>query len=77
MTTGTGVWFTPWNGAASLAACKLGLLAGNMPVLFCLATLASAGKNTLAKTAAATQAATTAQRNRTANLPVAAKNLCT
>ena len=76
ITTETGVWFGPWNGVASRAACRLGLLAGSRSVLFCLATLASDGKNRLARTVAATQAATTAQRNRTTNRPVAAKNLC-
>src|SRR6516162_7394928 len=76
MTTGTGVWFTPWNGVASRAACRLGLLAGRELVLLCLATLVSEGKNRLARTAAATQATTIAHRKRTANRPVAAKNLC-
>jgi len=75
MTTGTGVSFRPWNGAASRAACRLGLLAGRRLLLFCWATLVSDGKNRLAATAAATQATTTAQRKRTANRPVAAKNL--
>src|SRR6516162_72749 len=76
MTTETGVWFGPWNGTASRAASRLGLPAGRELVLLCLATLASDGKNKLARTAAATQAATMAQRKRTANRPVAAKNLC-
>src|SRR5262252_7892504 len=76
MTTETGVWFGPWNGTASRAACRLGLPAGSELVLLCLATLASDGKNKLARTAAATQAATMAQRKRTANRPVAAKKLC-
>src|SRR5215469_9571336 len=75
-TTKTGVWFRPWNGVASWAACRLGLLAGSRSVLFCWATLASDGRNRLARTVAVTQAATMAQRNRTANRPVAAKNLC-
>src|SRR5215472_5111791 len=76
MTTETGVWFGPWNGTASRAASRLGLPAGRELVLLCLATLASDGRNTLARTAAATQAATMAQRKRTANRPVAAKNRC-
>jgi hypothetical protein len=59
----------------SRAASMLGLLAGRRLLLFCWATLVSDGKNRLATTAAATQAATTAQRKRTANRPVAAKNL--
>src|SRR6516162_3835324 len=75
-TTKTGLWFGPWNGVASWAACRLGLLAGSRSVLFCWAMLVSDGKNRLARTVAATQAATMAQRNRTANRPVAAKNLC-
>ena len=44
--------------------------------VLCLATLVSDGKNKLARTAAATQATTMAQRKRTANRPVAAKNPC-
>src|SRR5215475_11806320 len=75
-TTGTGDSFGSWNGVASWAACRLGLLAGRELVLLCLATLASDGKNRLARTVAATQATTMAQRKRTANRPVAAKNLC-
>src|SRR5690349_5916022 len=77
MTTGTGVWFTPWNGAASRAARRLGLLAGRELVLFCLATLSSDGRNRLVSTAAATQATTMTQRKRTANRPVAAKKVDT
>src|SRR5215469_17058707 len=76
MTTRTGVWFGFWNGAASRAAYRLGLLAGSASVLLSLLTLASDGRNKVARTAATTQAATTAQRNRTANRPVAAKKLC-
>src|SRR5262249_36627781 len=76
MTTRTGVWFGSWNGAASRAADRLGLLAGSWSTLFSLMTLPSDGRSRLARTAAATQTATTAQRNRTANRPVAAKNLC-
>jgi hypothetical protein len=72
MMTGTGVWSTPWKGAAIRAACRLGLLAGSRLALSCLATLVSDGRNRLARTAAASQAATTIQRNRTANRPVAA-----
>ncbi len=71
-TTGTGVWSIPWNGAAIRAACRLGLLAGRNPVLSCLATLVRDGRNTVARTAAATQATTMTQRNRTANRPRAA-----
>ncbi len=76
MTTRTGVWFGSWNGVASRAADRLGLLAGSWSVLFSLMTLASDGRSRVARTVAATQAATTAQRNRTANRPVAVKNLC-
>src|SRR5690242_14238646 len=76
MTTRTGVWSGLRNGAASRAADRLGLLAGSRSVLFSLTTLASDGRSTTARTVAATQAATTAQRNWTANRPVAAKNLC-
>lgn len=76
MTTRTGVSFTPWNGVASRAAWRLGLPAGRELALFCLATLASEGRNKVARTAATTQAATIGQRKRTANRPVAAKNLC-
>src|SRR6185437_754166 len=76
MTTSTGVWFGSWNGAASRAAARLGLLAGSWSVLFSLTTLPSDGRSRLARMAAATQAATRAQRNRTANRPVAAKNMC-
>src|SRR5690348_17604196 len=76
MTTRTGVWFGSWNGAASRAAARLGLLVGSRSVLFSLMTLASDGRSRLARMVAATQAATTGQRNRTANRPVAAKNMC-
>src|SRR5689334_23284024 len=75
MTTRTGVWFGSWNGAASRAAARLGLLVGSRSVLFSLMTLASDGRSRLARMVAATQAATTGQRNRTANRPVAAKNI--
>ena len=51
-------------------------LAARELVLLCLATLVSDGKNRLARTVVATQATTMAQRKRTANRPVAAKNLC-
>src|SRR6516165_1418102 len=74
ITTGTGVWLTPWNGAASRAARRFGLLAGSELVLLCLATLASDGRYRLARTAAAAQATTMTQRKRTANRPAAAKN---
>src|ERR1017187_8427630 len=77
MTTGTGVSFRPWNGVASRAACRLGLLAGRRLLLFCWATLVSDGRNRLATTAAATQATTTAQRKRPAKRSVAAKDLST
>ncbi len=77
ITTGTGVWSTPWKGAASRAACMLGLLAGRKLASLALATLASDGKKCWASTAAAIQAATTTQRKRTANRPMAAKNLDT
>src|SRR5215475_10428678 len=77
ITTGTGDSFGSWNGVASRAACRLGLLAGRELVLLCRATLVSDGKNRLARTVAATQATTMAQRKRTANRPVEAKNLCT
>src|SRR5215469_4020835 len=76
MTTRTGVWFGSWNGVASRAADKLGLLAGSWSVLFSLMTLASDGRSKVASMVAATQAETMAQRNRTANRPVAAKNVC-
>src|SRR5262249_62229377 len=75
MTTGTGVWFTPWNGVASRAACRLGLPAGRELALSCLATLASDRRNRLASTVAVRQVTTTAQRKRTADPPVAAENL--
>src|SRR6266516_1528357 len=77
MTTGIGVWSTPWKGVASRAACRLGLLAGRSPVLRALETLDSDGKNRVARMVAASQATTTTQRKRTANRPVTAKNLCT
>ena len=77
MTTGTGVWLIPWKLLASRAACMLGLLAGRKLVLVSLATLPSDGKNRWARIAAATHATTISRRNRTANRPVAAKNLCT
>src|SRR5450755_3035521 len=75
MTTSAGVSFGPWNGVASRAASMLGLLAGRRLLLFCWATLVSDGKNKLAATAAATPAATTAQRKRTDNRAVASKTL--
>src|SRR5689334_9042739 len=75
-TTSTGVWSVPRNGAASRAADRLGLLAGSRSVLLSLVTLASDGRSRAARTVAATQTATMTQRNRTANRPVAAKNLC-
>src|SRR5258707_7588895 len=76
-TTGTGVWSGPWKGVSSPAACRLGLLAGRKPVLLPEATLVSDGKKRVARTVAASQAATTIQRKRTANRPEAAKNLDT
>src|SRR5258708_19164317 len=75
MTTRTGVWFGSWNGVASRAADRLGLLAGRWSVLFSLMTVASEGRSRMARTVAAAEAATTAQRNRTANRRVAAKKL--
>ena len=45
--------------------------------LTAMLSLVSDGKNRLARTAAATQATTMTQRKRTANRPVAAKNVCT
>ena len=77
ITTGTGVWPTPWKGAASRAACTLGLLAGRKLASLALATLASDGKKCWASTAATIQAATTSQRKRTVNRPTTAKNLDT
>ncbi len=75
MTTGRAVWFSPSNGVASRAACRLWLLAGKKLVLSCLAALVSDGKKCWAKIVAATQATTTTQRKRTENRPIAANNL--
>src|SRR5262249_18517184 len=74
MTTGTGVWPGRWNGIASCPAWALGLPAGSRLALLALATLVREGKKWPASTVAAIQATTTAQRKRTANRPVAAKN---
>jgi hypothetical protein len=54
------------NGAASVAACELGALAGrNLELLFCV-TLDSAGNCETAAKAAAIHSRTTSHRNRTA-----------
>ena len=53
----------------------LGLLAGRKLASLAPATLASEGKKCWAPMAAAIQATTTTQRKRTANRPMAAKNL--
>ncbi len=74
MMTGTGVCPGRWNGMASRAACVLGVPAGRRLALLALATLVNDGNNRPARTVAAIQAPTIAQRKRTANRPVAVKN---
>src|SRR6202035_2974135 len=61
------------NGAASVAACMLGALAGRNLVLLLWVTLDSEGSTLTATNARTTHAATTSQRNRTAKRPMAAK----
>jgi hypothetical protein len=70
-TTGIGSLFPVPNGAASVAACELGALAGRNFWLFPWVTLDSAGSCVAAAMAPAIQISTTSQRNRTANLPIA------
>src|SRR5215470_11147611 len=72
-TTGTGIRFVVPNGAARLAACWLGALAGRKSALFPCVTLASEGSARGMITAAATQTISTTQRNLTANEPIARK----
>src|SRR5207302_5953064 len=76
-TTVTAVSEAPCNGEASWAARWLGALAGRNEVLSLCVTLDSDGSSTMAAAAAATQASTMAQRNRTASRPVAAKKVPT
>src|SRR5487761_1646026 len=61
------------NGAARLAACWLGALAGRNALLLPWVTLASDGKYFGTATAATIQAAMTSQRNLTANAPIPPK----
>ena len=72
-TTGTGISLLPPNGAARVAACSLGALAGRKSLLFPWVTLASDGSAFGITTAAAIQSTTTTQRNLTENRPIALK----
>src|SRR5258708_27995722 len=72
-TTGIGTRAAVPNGAARSAACELGALAGRNLVLLFWVTLERDGSSDIAAIAPTTQAATTSQRNRTANDPIARK----
>ena len=63
----------PPNGAASVAACSLGALAGRNWLLLPCVTLDSDGSALDIATAATTHATSTTQRNLTANLPIPLK----
>ena len=78
-TTGMGTRLAVPNGAARVAACSLGALAGRNLVLLLWVTLDSAGSSVAAAMAPATHAASTSQRKRTQNEPMARKmvSMCT
>jgi len=63
----------PPNGAARVAACSLGALAGRKLLLLPWVTLASDGSARGMATAAMTQATIITQRNLTENRPIALK----
>ena len=78
-TTGMGTRLAVPNGAARVAACSLGALAGRNLVLLLWVTLDSAGSSVAAAMAPATHIASTSQRKRTQNDPMARKmvSMCT
>src|SRR5262249_35633976 len=78
-TTGIGSRPAVPNGAARLAACWLGALSGRNLVLLFWVTLDSAGSSVAAAMAPATHTASTSQRKRTQNEPMARKiaSICT
>src|SRR5215472_10363146 len=72
-TTGIGTRLAVPNGAASVAACSLGALAGKNLELLLWVTLDRAGSSEAAAMAPATHTASTSQRKRTQNDPMPRK----